>query len=35
MICKEVSRSSLFSAFKRKIVRDDPELSKVFSVDLV
>jgi len=30
IIRKEIERSSAFAAFKRKIVRDDPELSKVF-----
>jgi len=31
MICEEIERSSVFAAFKRKIVRDDPELSVVFA----
>jgi len=30
-IRKEISRPSIFAAFKRKLVRDDPELSDVFS----
>ena len=30
-ISKEIDRSSAFSAFKRKIVRDDPELSVIFA----
>ena len=30
IICREISRSSVFAAFKRKIVRDDPELSVIF-----
>ena len=34
-IKNEISRSSEFAAFKRKIVRDDPELSKVFADSLV
>ena len=34
-ISKEIERSSAFAAFKRKIVRDDPELSKVFADSLV
>jgi len=35
VIVEEISRSSEFAAFKRKIVRDDPELSKVFADSLV
>lgn len=35
LICKEINRSSAFAAFKRKIVRDDPELSVVFADALV
>ena len=35
IIIEEISRSSEFAAFKRKIVRDDPELSKVFADSLV
>lgn len=31
LIRKEIERSSIFAAFKRKIVRDDPELSIAFS----
>ncbi|MDR1689872.1 MAG: HNH endonuclease [Clostridiales bacterium] len=31
MIKKEISRSSAFAAFKRKIVRDDPKLSLIFA----
>jgi hypothetical protein len=31
MIKKEIDRPSAFAAFKRKIVRDDPELSVIFS----
>ena len=31
IICKDLDRSSKFSAIKRKIVRDDPELSEVFA----
>ena len=34
-IVEEISRSSEFAAFKRKIVRDDPELSIVFADSLV
>jgi hypothetical protein len=30
-ITQEINRSSAFAAFKRKIVRDDPELSLVFA----
>jgi len=30
-IKEEINRSSVFSAFKRKIVRDDPELSQIFA----
>ncbi|MCL2873676.1 MAG: hypothetical protein FWE29_01965 [Defluviitaleaceae bacterium] len=30
-IRKEMDRSSMFAAFKRKIIRDDPELSKTFA----
>jgi len=30
-IRNEIDRSSMFAAFKRKIVRDDPELSKTFA----
>jgi hypothetical protein len=30
-ISEEISRSSAFSAFKRKIVREDPELSLIFA----
>ena len=35
VVIEEISRSSEFAAFKRKIVRDDPELSKVFADSLV
>jgi hypothetical protein len=35
IIRKEIDRSSIFAAFKRKIVRDDPELSAVFADALV
>jgi len=35
LIHKEIERSSAFAAFKRKIVRDDPELSLVFAESLV
>jgi hypothetical protein len=35
LIRKEIDRSSIFAAFKRKIVRDDPELSAVFADALV
>ena len=31
LIRNEISRSSMFAAFKRKIVRDDPELSIIFA----
>jgi len=31
LICKEIRHSSIFAAFKRKIVRDDPKLAEVFS----
>jgi len=31
IIYSEISRKSEFAAFKRKIVRDDPELSEVFA----
>lgn len=31
VIKKEISRSSAFAAFKRKIIRDDPKLSRVFA----
>ena len=34
-IRNEIARSSIFAAFKRKIVRDDPELSAVFADALV
>jgi len=34
LICNEIKRSSAFAAFKRKIVRDDPELSVVFADEL-
>jgi hypothetical protein len=34
IINKEISRSSAFAAFKRKIVRDDPELSAKFAGSL-
>jgi uncharacterized protein (TIGR02646 family) len=34
-IRKEIDRSSMFAAFKRKIVRDDPELSIEFANSLV
>jgi len=34
LICKEIKRSSAFAAFKRKIVRDDPELSAVFADEM-
>jgi hypothetical protein len=34
MIIKEIDRSSAFAAFKRKIVRDDPELSVIFAESL-
>lgn len=30
-IREELSRSSMFAAFKRKIVSDDPELSVIFA----
>ncbi|MCL2820957.1 MAG: HNH endonuclease [Oscillospiraceae bacterium] len=30
-ICKEIDRSSIYAAFKRKIIRDDPELSVAFA----
>jgi len=30
-IRQEIDRSSMFAAFKRKIVRDDPELAKTFA----
>ncbi|MCL1883622.1 MAG: HNH endonuclease [Defluviitaleaceae bacterium] len=33
-IRKEIDRSSIFAAFKRKIVRDDPELFKIFADSL-
>jgi hypothetical protein len=35
IIKKEISRSSAFAAFKRKIVRDDPELSAKFAAALM
>ncbi len=35
VIAKEISRSSQFAAFKRKIVRDDPVLSDKFAASLV
>ena len=35
MIRKEIDRSSMFAAFKRKIVRDDPDLSVKFADALV
>ena len=31
IIRKEIERSSIFAAFKRKIIRDNPDLSEVFS----
>jgi hypothetical protein len=31
IIRKEIDRSAIFAAFKRKIIRDDPELSKIFA----
>jgi len=31
MIRRELNRSSMFAAFKRKIVRDDPKLSETFA----
>ena len=34
LIKKEIDRSSAFAAFKRKIIRDDPELSRIFSASL-
>jgi len=34
IIIKEIARSSMFAAFKRKIVRDDPELSIKFAESL-
>ena len=34
IISKEIDRSSIFAAFKRKIVRDDAELSIVFAESL-
>ncbi len=34
LIKKDVSRSSTFAAFKRKLIRDDPELSAEFSESL-
>ena len=32
-ICEdeEIARSSIYAAFKRKIIRDDPELSVIFA----
>jgi len=30
-IRREINRSSMFAAFRRKIIRDDPELSKTFA----
>jgi len=35
IIRKEIDRSSIFAAFKRKIVRDDPELSAIFADALI
>jgi hypothetical protein len=35
LIKKEISRSAKFAAFKRKIVRDNPELSAEFAAELV
>ena len=35
LIKKEISRSSKFAAFKRKIIRDNPELSARFSAALI
>jgi uncharacterized protein (TIGR02646 family) len=35
IIRKEIDRSSAFAAFKRKIVRDDPELSEIFADSLI
>jgi len=35
MIKNEINRSSIFAAFKRKIIRDDPELLKMFEGALV
>jgi len=35
LIKDEISRSSAFAAFKRKMVRDDPELSVIFANSLV
>jgi hypothetical protein len=34
LIKKEISRSSKFAAFKRKIIRDNPQLSMMFGNDL-
>ena len=31
LIGEEIARSSIFAAFKRKIIRDDPELSVIFA----
>ena len=31
LICKQIERSAIFAAFKRKIVRDDPELASIFA----
>jgi len=30
-VCDEIARSSIFAAFKRKIVRDDPDLHNAFA----
>ncbi len=35
IIEKEISRSSEFAAFKRKIIRDDAELSVIFAASLI
>jgi hypothetical protein len=35
IITKEISRSSEFAAFKRKIIRDDSTLSAIFSASLI
>ena len=34
LICEEIARSSIFAAFKRKIVQDDPVLKEVFASSL-
>ncbi|MDR1083859.1 MAG: HNH endonuclease [Deltaproteobacteria bacterium] len=35
LICENIGRASVFAAFKRKIIRDDPQLSAVFAKDLI